>query len=142
MTDYQSAEAKIATLERQVALDQEAIRILQETSVAHAAKQAAAAQVLGARLQRYEYVLREIMAFAPGTFRTLEDEIAIWNLANDALQSTSQSDAASDPPTYTALHYVGIGPLPNCDACGHSAQMHSPPNYGRCPAAVTPGTSP
>lgn len=60
----------------------------------------------------------------------------------EILAIDSQSDAASDPPTYTALHYVGIGPLPNCDACGHSAQMHSPPNYGRCPAAVTPGTSP
>lgn len=50
----------------------------------------------------------------------------------------STSDAAAEPPTYTALHYVGKGPLPNCDACGHCAQMHSPPNYGRCPSK--PGT--
>jgi len=36
VTEYQSAEDKITTLERQVALDQEAIRILQETSIAYA----------------------------------------------------------------------------------------------------------
>jgi hypothetical protein len=47
-----------------------------------------------------------------------------------------EAAALTESLTYTALHYTGEGPLPICDACGHSAQAHSPPNYGRCPSGA------
>ncbi len=36
-------------------------------------------------------------------------------------------------PLYTALHYVGIGPLPDCDLCKFPAASHIPANIGLCP---------
>lgn len=62
---------------------------------------------------------------------TLED---LYQMFKARLAEETQPDEAAEVPSYTALGYTGQGPLPKCDACGHAALAHDPPNYGRCPS--------
>lgn len=45
------------------------------------------------RCQKLEAALRKIAAYSPGDLRPLEDEIAIWRIATEALGTTAETKA-------------------------------------------------